>query len=80
MSPEIWSEAGVAGLAMLAIITVVLAHARNTAAKDKLFVKSLKDTRKDDQSERALDRSDQRASNDKLSKAIDGLADSLKRD
>ena len=80
MSPEVWSEAGVAGLAMLAIITVVLAHAKNTAAKDKLFVKSLKDTRRDDQSERSLDRSFQRESQDKLSKAIDGLADSLKKD
>ena len=80
MSPEVWSEAGVAGLAMLAIITVVLAHAKNTAAKDKLFVKSLKETRRDDQSERALDRTDQRESHDKLSRAIDGLAASLKKD
>tara|TARA_R110000824_G_scaffold162675_1_gene338342 strand:+ start:6148 stop:6390 length:243 start_codon:yes stop_codon:yes gene_type:complete len=80
MSPEVWSEAGVAGLAMLAIITVVLAHAKNTAAKDKLFVKSLKETRRDDQSERSIDRLCQRESQDKLSKAIDGLADSLKKD
>lgn len=78
LDPEIWGKAGLAGLTLLSLLIVVGVFVRSSFRTSEVFVQSLKEHRFESREERRDARIDSKATHDRLSSAIEDLADSLR--